>query len=114
MTWLAVLPELARGLSTSLAVFAVRCPDCKPQFVCEASRCPDCLCEGNSRQCPQASGSSLWWLIALLVVGLLSFGAGCTSGLLLSRRKAAATLAVKDVDLAEEARRQAAVARTRR
>ena len=72
----AVAPELARGVSTAIALrankeFCAPC-HCSPTFKCpEFPRLPDCNCLGSSRQCPSdtADGAALFWpcLVALLI-----------------------------------------------
>ena len=53
----ASFPELARGISTSLALFAGsnKCPDCQcsPVLNCpDIPAAPDCVCQGTTRLCP--------------------------------------------------------------
>ena len=55
----SVIPELARGVTTALAVWAVPpaapCPAlaCQPTLNCpEGFPCPSCTCQGNERHCP--------------------------------------------------------------
>ena len=54
-----VIPELARGVSTALAVWATpgcpACPSlsCSPSLSCpESTSCPACICQGSERSCP--------------------------------------------------------------
>ena len=79
-------PELARGISTALAIFSSsnHCPDCTcaPVFTCPESRaCPDCVCQGNQRSCPACPTcpSADWSYLALIWItgvlcGLLAAG----------------------------------------
>ena len=53
----ASIPELARGLSTSIALLAgnQKCPDCQcsPTLNCpDIPASPDCVCSGSTRLCP--------------------------------------------------------------
>ena len=83
----SVFPELARGISTFLALRAQTCPDCtcSPTVHVEPSRCADCVCEGNQRRCTDGLGSGdlaqaacLGLLLGVIVDGYL--------GVLLTRR----------------------------
>ena len=73
-------PELARGISTALAIFSSSnsCPDCNcaPVFTCPETRaCPDCVCQGNQRACPACPTcpSADWTFLALIwITGVLS------------------------------------------
>ena len=54
-----LVPELARGVSTALAVWATpscpQCPSltCTPSLHCPAATsCPACVCQGSERSCP--------------------------------------------------------------
>ena len=84
----SLAPELARGLSTSLALLANRqaCPDCicSPSVQCAHLPKPaDCICEGNQRQCPATEGCPdqlACWAIAFLAgviigVAICAYGA---------------------------------------
>ena len=73
-------PELARGISTALAIFSSSnsCPDCNcaPVFTCPETRaCPDCVCQGNQRSCPACPTcpSADWTYLALIwITGVLT------------------------------------------
>ena len=73
-----VAPEVARGLSTALALLSSpSCPpcqvDCSPSLHCpEVVHCPDCVCEGSLRHC----ATTPCHCATSLVVGGLAVG-GC-------------------------------------
>ena len=74
-------PELARGVSTALALFSHRCGDCvcSPQLTCpEVVKCPDCVCQGSSRQCASCplndrpASPPIAWLLVAWLLGVLT------------------------------------------
>ena len=77
-------PELARGLSTALALSSQRCPVC-PDSTCapvvhcaEVHRCPDCVCQGSTRQCEVCEvcerivGTNYWAFVAIWFFGVIA------------------------------------------
>ena len=76
----AQIPEVVRGLTTSLLVRSSTptCPDlvCSPSLTCpEVHRCPDCICSGTSRSCPELGEAppslQLVSHLVILVVGIV-------------------------------------------
>ena len=75
-----VAPELARGLSTTLAIFSSspKFPDCVCAPVInfpEIRPCPDCICQGDKRTCPLCPApqtTDLSFLLLVWVLGLLT------------------------------------------
>ena len=75
----AVLPEIVRGLSTSLALVSSR-SHCEPKLVCpEHARCPDCVCLGEKRQAiveeVVKDSSWVWWIVVVVcayIAGVVS------------------------------------------
>ena len=69
-----IVPELTRGVSTALAIWATpSCPlcpalTCTPSLHCaESNPCPACICQGVERTCP-VSGETQGALVFLLGV----------------------------------------------
>lgn len=115
----ASVPEVARGISTSLALLsaAPRCAPCSPTLNCpEAQRCPDCVCQGPTRVCPTLECPSVvhWVVIAVC----LAFAVGLYVGAKLTcvtavQGSPVSSPSLSDSELAAEARAQVARVRQR-
>ena len=81
-----IVPELARGVSTALAIWATpSCPicpasSCAPSLVCPAAvSCPACICSGTERTCPVVAETPgalffVWGLLCGVVATLVLVG----------------------------------------
>ena len=76
-----IVPELARGVSTALAIWATPgcppCPSlsCAPSLACpESHSCPACICQGSERACPASVDAP----------GALVFLVGFLSGIIIA------------------------------
>ena len=83
--WKQVAVELAKGLSTGLAVLAgSHCPACEPHLECGIFRCPDCVCgqlerrSSTPRDCPSHDGLAAFCFGIALELSVRPGGApGC-------------------------------------
>ena len=83
----ALAPELARGFSTSLALFANRqnCPDCgcAPVVHCAAFPKPaDCVCQGSERYCPsiESQPDQIAYYAIFFLAGIIVGVVVCVAG----------------------------------